>query len=49
MLDRSGVVSRKAKRQWYRASENLQSICHDVLGLNYLDGMSKSAADGDIV
>ena len=27
----------------------LQSICHDVLGLNYLDGMSKSAADGDTV
>jgi hypothetical protein len=25
------------------------SICHDVLGLNYLDGMSKSAADGDTV
>ena len=29
------------------ASENLQSICHDVLGLNYLDGMSYFAADGD--
>ena len=27
----------------------LPSICHDVLGLNYLDGMSKSAADGDAV
>jgi len=27
----------------------LRSICHDVLGLNYLDGMSKSAADGDTV
>ena len=25
--------------QWYRASENLRSICHDVLGLNYLIGM----------
>ena len=27
----------------------LRSICHDVLGLNYLDGTSKSAADGDTV
>ena len=27
----------------------LRSICHDVLGLYYLDGMSKSAADGDTV
>jgi hypothetical protein len=26
-----------------------EKICHDVLGLNYLDGMSKCAADGDTV
>ena len=41
----------KDGRHWVKTPEERlpkrHSICHAVLGLNYLDGMSKSAADGD--
>ena len=33
----------------YRPADEARRIAANVLGLNYLDGMSKSAADGDTV
>ena len=39
----------RAKSQTRMLLAQPAGICHDVLGLNYLDGLSKCAADGDTV
>jgi len=43
---RCGLIA-AARKTRLVLSVFLPSICHHVLGLNYLDGMFKSAADGD--